>query len=346
MARRNDRPDRVHHRPTGLGVALLALAGLALIFWWVTEVEVHLAIATAVLVAVVIDGVIAHRTIAPIRFDLRSPDEIPAGRESTWTALVEGWTRPITLRPLLSGPPVDLIVDHGRLGSLPWPPLRRGVVPFAAVDARANGPLGLVATGRRHHVVLPLPVHVTPEPVAADVRWPKPRAVAFGGAEGAPIGDDMFRSVRPYQFGDERRRVHWKATAHHGELMVRESDGLGVVRVRMIVDLGPPGPAGELVAGHAVWAAAAMLDRGWSVELVTLDASHEVPRLRTLGRAFGASPILEDPPLIPLPTLSAPVRSAKDARLRLACTANGSPMAGSGWQGATCRVTRDGIEWS
>ncbi|HWJ97318.1 MAG TPA: DUF58 domain-containing protein, partial [Acidimicrobiales bacterium] len=257
-------------------------------------------------------------------------------------------TRPLTLTPLLTHEQPDLLVSHGRLGTFEWPGLRRGVVPFAVVDAKANGPLGLASAGRRHLVALPAPLHVAPHPIETETRWPRARAVGFGTNEGSPIGDDLFRSVRPYQSGDEQRRVHWKATAHHGQLMVRESDGLGVVIVRLVVDLGLPGPGADLAAGRAAWVAAAALDRGWSVELTTLDASSEIPQLASLGRTFGPPPVLVDPPLVPLPTVTAPVRNAKEVRRRLCTTACGTPVAptGSGWRGLTCRVDRDGVHWS
>ena len=275
-------------------------------------------------------------------------DEVPVGEPSRWTAQVLDWSRPVTLVPLLTLERPELSVSHGRLGTFEWPGMRRGVVPFALVDAKANGPLGLASAGRRHFVNLPTPLHVTPLPIETEVHWPRARAVGFGMNEGSPIGDDLFRSVRPYQSGDERRRVHWKATAHHGELMVRESDGLGVVVVRLVVDLGMPGVGAEFAAGRAAWVAAAALDRGWAVELTTLDASNEIPRLSRLGHTFGVPPVLLDPPLIPLPTITAPVRNAKEVRRRLATTACGTPLApsGGGWRGLQCRVDRDGVHWS
>ena len=333
-------------RVTGAAVALLGLAAFSTLYWLATDTEVQLAIATAIVVVVLLDAFLAWRAVAPARIDLRCPDETPVGVGSRWTAQVEGWSRPLTLTPLLTAEQPDLLVAHGRIGEFEWPPLRRGVVPFAVIDATANGPLGLAAAGRRHLVSLPTPLHVTPQPVEIDVRWPRARAVGFGMNEGSPIGDDLFRSVRPYQSGDEQRRVHWKASAHHGELMVRESDGLGVVVVRLIVDLGVPGPGAEVVAGQAAWMAAAAMDRGWVVELTTLDASSHIPALASLGHAFGPPPQLIDPPLLPLPTVTAPVRNAREVRRRLSTTASGTPVApGGGWRGLTCRIDRNGVHW-
>lgn len=347
MARPPGRPVRVQIRPTGAALALLGLAAFSLLFWLVSDVEVQLAIATAITVGVALDAYLAWRAVAPARIDLRCPDEIPVGEPSRWTAQVSGWSRPLTLTPLLTAEQPELLVDHSRIGVFEWPPLRRGVVPFAIIDVTANGPLGLAAAGRRHQVALPTPLHVTPRPVPVEVRWPRARAVGFGMNEGSPIGDDLFRSVRPYQSGDEQRRVHWKATAHHGELMVRESDGLGVVVVRMLVDLGPPGPGTDLVAGEAAWIATAALERGWSVELTTLDASSHIPVLSSLGHAFGLPPRLMDPPLVPLPTITAPVRNAREVRRRLSTAAAGTPVApGGGWRGLTCTVDRAGVHWS
>lgn len=335
-------------RLTGAAVALLVLAAFALLFWLITDTAVQLAIATAIVVGVVVDGVLAWRAVGPITIDLRCPDEVEVGRASTWTAQILGWTRPVSLSPLLTLHGPDLVVAHGRLGTFEWPELRRGVVPFALLDAKASGPLGLASAGRRHFVTLPTPLHVTPAPLEAEVRWPRSRAVGFGMVEGSPIGDDLFRSVRPYQSGDERRRVHWKATAHHGDLMVRESDGVGVVVVRVVVDLGMPGYEAEVTAGRAAWVAAAALDRGWAVELTTLDASSEIPRIERMGHTFGPPPSLQVPPLIPLPTVTAPVRNAKEIRRRLSTAAFGTPLApeGGGRRGLVCRVDRHGVHWS
>jgi hypothetical protein len=84
------------------------------------------------------------------------------------------------------------------------------------------------------------------------------------------------------------------------------------------------------------------------VELTTLDASSEIPRVERLGHTFGPPPALQSPPLVPLPTVTAPVRNAKEVRHRLATTAYGTPVepTGSGWRGLICRVDREGVHWS
>ena len=172
--------------------------------------------------------------------------------------------------------------------------------------------------------------------------------MAFGLVEGAPAGDDLFRSVRPYRFGDERRRVHWKSTARHGELMVRESDGTGVVRARVVVDLGPPGPLAEEVAGQAVGLVEAALARGWQVELVTLDVGDEVPRLQEVGATFGTYPSLAPPFPMPLPTVCALVRTPVEVSRRMATAAYGTPAAppSLGRHGHTAHLSTRGLEWS
>ena len=95
-------------------------------------------------------------------------------------------------------------------------------------------------------------ITVGPTPLPHDIAWPRPRAAHFGLSESTPIGDEVYRTVRPYVRGDSRRRVHWKASAHHGSLMVKESDGTGIVSLRIVLQLdapasrrgGRPGPGG------------------------------------------------------------------------------------------------------
>ena len=100
-------------------------------------------------------------------------------------------------------------------------------------------------------------ITVGPTPLPHDIAWPRPRAAHFGLSESTPIGDEVYRSVRPYVRGDSRRRVHWKASAHHGSLMVKESDGTGIVTLRIVVQLDAPGAGAEVALARAALCGAA-----------------------------------------------------------------------------------------
>ena len=340
--------DKVRREVGAVAVLALLVASVSLLFWLLSERTAQLALGVALVVGVVADGVFAHRAVRGGAVELTSPAVALADQPSPWLAVVRGCPRPVSLRLLLLGPVEDIVAVDGRPGTLLFPPLPRGLVPYVVVDLVARGPLGLIGAGRRFRVAFREPVPITPVPVRGDDRWPEPRARSFGAHEGAPVGDDLFRTVRPYQFGDERRRVHWKATAHHGELMVRESDGLGIVRVRIVVDLGPPGPDAEWAAGLAVWTVRTALARGWHVDLVTLDGGADVAALVDLGRTFRTPPLLAPPVPRPLPTVSQPVRSVAEGRRRLASAAHGRPEVAdaAGWSGLTCHVTQAGLAWT
>jgi len=342
------RPGRDQFHLTKGAAALLALAALSTVLWLVGHNAVNIAVTTAILVALAVDFFLARAAVHPVTLQVHSVDEVPVGVPIPWTVRVVGWRRPVSVASMIGWTTPDLLVSDGQPGVVWSPPMPRGLVRFVLFDTKASGPLGLVSAGKRHLVPLPTPVAITPRPSATTMRWPRSRAVHFGLAEGAPIGDETFRSVRPYERGDERRRVHWKATAHHGRLMVRESEGTGVVSVQIVVDLGPPGPHAEHVASVAAWVAAAAIDRGWLVRLVTLDAADVAPTLAVYGAPFGVPPTFAPPVVGPLPTVSAPVRNARDVRRRLATTAHGIPAVPGGGTAnrVTCAVTPTGVVWS
>lgn len=56
---------------------------------------------------------------------------------------------------------------------------------------------------------------------------------------------DLFLGVREYRHGDNRRHVHWSATARHGRLMVKEFEFLRGTRLMIVLDLNAASQAGE-----------------------------------------------------------------------------------------------------
>jgi len=89
-----------------------------------------------------------------------------------------------------------------------------------------------------------------------------PRADGLG-AEGAiphmvaQHGEDDV-AVRSYRDGDDLRRIHWPATAHRSELMVRQEDHPARRRVVIVLDSRATGHQGAGARGSFEWAVTAV----------------------------------------------------------------------------------------
>jgi uncharacterized protein (DUF58 family) len=169
-----------------------------------------------------------------------SPRVLTAGRPGTVRAEVTN----LTNTPLLQAKWRDLLAwSPGSTPIAPLPPLgrgpsergvarlryeltppRRGIVEIGPIVVETTDPFGLARAeftvgGAQKVVVTPqaVPLNRHSLGLAADsgsARLFQRRAIA---------GDDdlMTREYRP---GDALRRVHWRASAHHGELMVRDEE--------------------------------------------------------------------------------------------------------------------------
>jgi uncharacterized protein (DUF58 family) len=84
------------------------------------------------------------------------------------------------------------------------------------------------------------------------------------------------RGARPYRPGDSRRQVHWAATAHAAELMVRERERPLAEPIRVEVVLPPDPREAERVAERALGTVAQLLERGASVLLATVEPTGPV----------------------------------------------------------------------
>lgn len=120
-----------------------------------------------------------------------------------------------------------------------------------------------------------------------------------------PSDDDVM--TREYRHGDPMRRVHWAATARHGDLMVRQEESVTTPEATIVMDhrysafsggsAGPGGQAGQ--DGHSMASSAAF---EWSVVAVMSISAHLAERnyaLRLLdtggGPAFVHSPSAPEP---------------------------------------------------
>lgn len=231
-------------------------------------------------------GLQAVRTVDPrrvpvdaettVHLDLRSSTFVPAGMlRLEDTVPGAGSARP------------RFVIDRGgarwaRRVTYRLRPRHRGLLDVGPLTVVVEDPFGLVAT--RRQVAGVTSVVVTPQVVVMPaVRIPgewsgsgesRPRSIAAAGEEDV--------TVRPYQRGDDRRRVHWRASARHSQLMVRREEQPWQSRATLMLD--------NRLAGHSTrqpgrqapqsssfeWAVAAaasvgthLLARGYSVRLVT-----------------------------------------------------------------------------
>jgi uncharacterized protein (DUF58 family) len=68
--------------------------------------------------------------------------------------------------------------------------------------------------------------------------------------------DDV--AIRTYRDGDDLRRIHWPATAHRGELMVRQEDRPARRRAVLVLDSRSSGHRGSGASGSFEWAVTAV----------------------------------------------------------------------------------------
>ena len=117
------------------------------------------------------------------------------------------------------------------------PTERRGVIPVGPLTLTMGDPLGLArsevtATGVTNLVVHPTLIPLEPitsfsgRDSSADRR--QIRSLSISGEE--------FFALRPYQPGDELKRVHWRATARLGELVVRQAEHPKTGRITVLLD--------------------------------------------------------------------------------------------------------------
>ncbi len=179
-------------------------------------------------VAALVAGVLALGGVAPLVATRRavvrcvdSPTDAIAGEVFRLSLTCPAAVR---VTPLSPGGDVQLLTA-GVAISAPVRAARRGVVEAVDLLVSSSFPFGLLWWTKAVRVELPVAVHVAPRvglaldpPVEAIVSTEDP------GTAVRPSYTGDLRSLRPYRSGDARRRVHWPATAHTRELVVREDE--------------------------------------------------------------------------------------------------------------------------
>ena len=115
--------------------------------------------------------------------------------------------------------------------------LRRGAIGATGWQLSTSDPLGFFSSVRscpdvEVAVVLPL--------FTSLVSSRQPRELeASLAAPRAGSGNELF-GIREYRPGDSLRRIHWRSSARHGELVVREYEPPGMRTLALFVDPSPP----------------------------------------------------------------------------------------------------------
>ncbi|WP_150306807.1 DUF58 domain-containing protein [Planctomonas psychrotolerans] len=118
-------------------------------------------------------------------------------------------------------------------------PPRRGIFDIGPLSVVSRDPFGLVA--RTATAPGTTSLTVTPS-VTRLPDMPFGTALSDGSATQLPrsgsLGDDDL-ITREYRPGDAKRRVHWRATARHGELMVRQEEPRSNPEAVVLIDTRP-----------------------------------------------------------------------------------------------------------
>ncbi|MDN5920577.1 MAG: DUF58 domain-containing protein, partial [Pseudonocardia sp.] len=226
-----------------------------------------------------------------------SPDRVPPGDTTTAGLRIAGGsllgslrivdTVPDAAGPSDRHPPRFTVHRLGRRGArvtYPLSPQVRGAYRVGPLRGRATDPLGLAEFSSDlldadRLLVLPTVVPLTGRPVVASTALG--RAADGGSRQGSGHPDVL---IRPYQQGDEMRRVHWRSSARRDELMVRLDERPDPTGVTVLLDRRDDAHRGHGAASsleYAVSLAASicvyLLGRRESVELITEDGAALAP---------------------------------------------------------------------
>jgi len=171
---------------------------------------------------------------------------------------------PTTLPGGLPGRAITLGGRSERSWLIRAPLSRRGHFRIEPLHIRTGDPFGFFEASATVGQGVSVVVYPRIEPLP---RWRLP-AAALEGSHASPVRTlqttPMATTVRPYAPGDAMNRIHWKTTARHGEIQVKEFDLEQTADAWIILDLQrgiQTGRGEESTVEAAVRAAASIADR-------------------------------------------------------------------------------------
>jgi uncharacterized protein (DUF58 family) len=163
--------------------------------------------------------------------------------------------------------------------------VRRGIHPIGPLQVTSSDPFGLA----RRTTIFGERTPVTVAPAVIDL----PALNNFAGEAGGTLhttnnqlgqgADNLI--ARPYVPGDSMRRIHWRATAHRDELMVRQEEQESTPEATVVIDRGvlrfspeamqAPGadPGFEAAVSACVSVVSRLVHDGYAVEVIDSDGT-------------------------------------------------------------------------
>ncbi|MTE24533.1 DUF58 domain-containing protein [Microbacterium sp. ZXX196] len=232
MRRARAAADRTRLTPAGWGMLTLgaALAAAAALLARPELAVVGTALVTGAACAVLVVRALPLPRVAAVRL----ADDVVAVGDATRAEADLSGRGPLAEAAILRAGAGVRVTDRGvAAGALT--PLGRGAHRVGPVELRAVGPFGAA----RRSALRGAPATLLAVPAAVPLSTTRDRAAH--AAEGTPVrarlgqgSDDLI--PRPYAHGDAMRRVHWRASAHHGDLMVREEERDEAPRAAVALD--------------------------------------------------------------------------------------------------------------
>ena len=160
----------------------------------------------------------------------------------------------------------------------------RGRFEIGPLTLRSADPLGMFELSRSFsakHTLTVVPRVQPLPPTRLGALW---AGRGEGHAAYAAAAGEEDIGVREYRHGDDLRRIHWRATAHHGEMMVRREERTWHSQCTILVDSrtaahrgSGPGASYEWAVSAAASTAVHLLNQGYRVRLSTGTGSGLIP---------------------------------------------------------------------
>lgn len=274
---------------TRRGMALGAIGLVSLLAGWGFGQSAALAVG-ALLVLIPAFGVISVRRS---RFALGgartvSPAQFPVGSEAEVVLTIENASRLSSGVLLLQDTVPDAFSEASRVLLDRIPPNaqrseryrivgnQRGRARIGPLSVTVTDPFGTAALTRRFTDTNPVLVtpHIVPLGEAGSSLSPGGRGETLFRSLAARGDDDVL--PREHRAGDDMRRIHWRATAKHGDLMVRREEQAWHSSMVVIVDNRSAAHSGTGPSSTFEWAVSAAasvamhyVQLGWRVTAVT-----------------------------------------------------------------------------